>query len=368
MVTSYFDITLDINSSQSQFSLTLKQGDNARGVCISLVDGGKPYIIEEKCFSFVNGENTEGKEVSFSGLVQNNKIYVDLCINSSGIYECEATLFDARKNIITSPRFTIYVDNTVADSKSYETSNEYLSLKDYLIEVKANEEARQEAEENRKEEFETNEANRQNTFEANEEARQELVSEVADARILSYNESFENLGDAMRHSYQSNKKLIADISGFTVPCYEEVSEGKRIGVVVDDANVPVAEFKEHSSFNVYYFDVKELTGLTIDCLTNIHGGIANQISVGYVLFDTENNFIYGENAKESMIISSNRGFTIDIPENASQLYVSCSNTGSEAPKIRPSTTVKDLIQGMDNLRTELQGELDEISALVGGAE
>lgn len=144
---SYYNITLDIKSIQSQITLPVKQGDTSRGVKISLVDGGKPYTISENCFATFKGEKSDGTEVGNNCIIKNNRIVYDITeqtVTSPGIVACEVSLYDTDKGLITSPRFTLIVDSRAVGSDKYKSSSEYTSLEGYLSEVRAAEEERQE--------------------------------------------------------------------------------------------------------------------------------------------------------------------------------------------------------------------------------
>ena len=143
---SYYRISLDIKSTQSQISLPIKQGDTSRGIYISLTDGGKPYVITDKCFAVFECTKSDGTEVGNNCYIENNRIVCPIgrqAVAVPGIVECEVSLYNSKGGIITTPRFTLIVDARVIGSDSYQSSNEYKSLEAYLAEVRSAEEARQ---------------------------------------------------------------------------------------------------------------------------------------------------------------------------------------------------------------------------------
>lgn len=165
---SFYRITLDIKSIQAQISLPIKQGDTSRGIYISLTDGGKPYIIADKCFAVFKGNKSDGTEVGNNCYIENNRIVYPITeqtVTSPGIVECEVSLYNSAGGLITSPRFTLIVDSRAVGSDKYKSSYEYMVLEEYLSSISAAEETRQET-------FEENEANRASVFEDNEAERQ----------------------------------------------------------------------------------------------------------------------------------------------------------------------------------------------------
>ena len=144
---SFYRITLDIKSIQSQISLPIKQGDTSRGIYISLTDGGKPYTIAHGCFPVFKGEKSDGTEVGNNCYIENNRIVYPITeqtVASPGIVECEVSLYNSTGGLITSPRFTLIVDSRAVGSDKYKSSSEYRTLENYLSEVRAAEEDRQE--------------------------------------------------------------------------------------------------------------------------------------------------------------------------------------------------------------------------------
>lgn len=143
---SYYRITLDIKSIQSQISLPIKQGDTSRGIYISLTDGGKPYTIARGCYAIIKGEKSDGTEIGNNCYIENNRIVYPITqhtVSAPGIVECEVSLYNAEGGIITSPRFTLIVDAKAVGSDKYTSSSEYKALEKYLSEVRAAEEERQ---------------------------------------------------------------------------------------------------------------------------------------------------------------------------------------------------------------------------------
>lgn len=135
---SFYRITLDIKSIQSQISLPIKQGDTSRGIYISLTDGGKPYVIAEKCFAIFKGNKSDGTEVGNNCYIENNRIVYPITketVTSPGIVECEVSLYNSEGGLITTPRFTLVVDSRAVGGEQYTSKSEYTSLESFLSRV-----------------------------------------------------------------------------------------------------------------------------------------------------------------------------------------------------------------------------------------
>lgn len=148
MMESYYRITLDIKTIQSQISLPIKQHDTSRGVYISLTDGGRPYTIGNDCFAVFNGKKPDGTEVRNNCYIENNRIVYPITgqtVAAPGIVECDVCLYNANGGLITTPRFTLVVDPRAVDGFDVLSSNEYWVLEKYLSDIQADEASRQEA-------------------------------------------------------------------------------------------------------------------------------------------------------------------------------------------------------------------------------
>jgi hypothetical protein len=180
---SYYSITLDVKAIQSQVTLPVKQGDTTRGVYISFVDGGEAYIIEGDCFAVFKGEKSDGSELGNYCTIEDNKIiypFTPETVSSPGVIACEVSLYNTKEELITSARFSIFVDSRLVGSENYKSSSEYTILEEYLAEVKRNEEARQNALATVIDENSTHEqyASAQATYEYGQKVKNELIESV----------------------------------------------------------------------------------------------------------------------------------------------------------------------------------------------
>lgn len=118
MRNSMYRITLDMHDVASQVQITAKQHDTARKLHITLSENGSPYTIEEGCRAVLS-INRPGSTVIIDDCeIKLNGSVIMYDFNSQttevlGINECEVKLYDPDGDIITSPRFTLLVDENV---------------------------------------------------------------------------------------------------------------------------------------------------------------------------------------------------------------------------------------------------------------
>lgn len=110
-------LALDVRAFETQLTFSVKQGDTARRLEISLVDHAKPYDISEGCYATFTARRSDDEFASDSCVVADNKITYDLSPRftaAAGIVQCEITLFNADGERLTSPHFSMAVYSSVA--------------------------------------------------------------------------------------------------------------------------------------------------------------------------------------------------------------------------------------------------------------
>ena len=123
--------TLDVNTNTSQVVVLAKVGDTNRDMRISFTEGGVPYKISGKTatlgfvppggnFSSVSSER-EGEEIIWH--------FTKALTAVTGRVSCEVQIYSGA-NLLTSPRFTIIVDDTLYEkgSKEIKASAEYTAF------------------------------------------------------------------------------------------------------------------------------------------------------------------------------------------------------------------------------------------------
>ena len=144
---SIYRISLDIHDTSSQTSLSVKRGDTARSIYITLTDNSKPYKIAEGCTAvFRMKKPTDGngaRAIVYNDCtIEGNTICYSLTSSNSevvGMADCEVTLYGADGGVLTSPHFTIIIDSTVNTDGEVETvgTNELTALVSATAEAKA---------------------------------------------------------------------------------------------------------------------------------------------------------------------------------------------------------------------------------------
>lgn len=126
-----YNISLDLHAVGSQLTLTAKAYDTARTIRCTLTENGKPYTISEGCYAAFTAKKPDGN-VLFNATTIDDAINYEFTVNTvnaPGEVECEIRLYDGNGKLITSPRFSILVDDTVYhDGDVIESASEYTAL------------------------------------------------------------------------------------------------------------------------------------------------------------------------------------------------------------------------------------------------
>ena len=119
-------ITLDVHSSAVQGNLRWKMGDTARCIMASFTDNGKPWEISPEYQASVYFKKPDGKVVWGACYNAGTSVYgYDILGDEtavSGKLECEFRVYNGDK-LLTSPRFSIIVDETVYDENAIYSEN-----------------------------------------------------------------------------------------------------------------------------------------------------------------------------------------------------------------------------------------------------
>ena len=129
-------IVLDMHSTISQASLSVKLGDTNWKICAILTENGKTYNIPEGSTAIFTGKKADNTDLFNDCTIEGNTIIYDFTkqtCSSVGRVDCEIRLTDAEGKIITSPAFTIVVENTVVDENHIIESNDEVQVLTNLI-------------------------------------------------------------------------------------------------------------------------------------------------------------------------------------------------------------------------------------------
>lgn len=116
MISSIFKISLDVRTTASQATVTVKQGDTARRISVTLSERGKPYLISDECTAVFTAKKPDGNIIFNHCTIEDNVIHYDMTPQTSavaGLVECEIRLYGGDGALLTGPKFTIVVGQTI---------------------------------------------------------------------------------------------------------------------------------------------------------------------------------------------------------------------------------------------------------------
>lgn len=129
---STYRILLDIHNDSSQVSLSAKKGDTIRAIYATLTERGNPYNIGLDCTAVFTAKKPDGNILYNNCVIEGNVIKYDVSPQTTsaiGKVECEFRLYGVDNELITSPRFSIIVSNTVySDEDVIESTSEASAL------------------------------------------------------------------------------------------------------------------------------------------------------------------------------------------------------------------------------------------------
>ena len=134
-VTNY-RFTLDVNDAASQAMLSMRKGDSARRLLVTLSEGGKPYSIAEGCYAVFNAVRSDGAVYFGDCIVSDNVIACELdkaIATAEGRIDCDIALYGADGESLTSPRFALIVYAGVTTGDELEGTDEYHTLGELVL-------------------------------------------------------------------------------------------------------------------------------------------------------------------------------------------------------------------------------------------
>lgn len=130
-------ISLDIHEPHSCVCLYVKREDqNSRIIYISLTEGGFPYHISDECYAVFAATKPDGNIIYNECTIDDDRIIYELTPQTTamaGDVECEIKLYGTDDALITSPGFTIVVDDTIYDTETeIESKDEFNALTELI--------------------------------------------------------------------------------------------------------------------------------------------------------------------------------------------------------------------------------------------
>ena len=135
-----YRISLDIRETTSQAFINVKKNDTARKFIFTLTDNGRAYQITEGCTAVFRAKKPDGTILYNNCPIVGNAMEYYLTsqtVAAVGIVECEITLYGSNSKQITSPRFSLAVDDVLYSDSEVESKDEFTALTGAIEEVRA---------------------------------------------------------------------------------------------------------------------------------------------------------------------------------------------------------------------------------------
>lgn len=130
---SIYRMTLDMHDIASQVQIAVKQYDTARSLYITLMENGKPFTISDGCRAVLSISRPGSSVLLDDCIIKLNDSVIIYEFNSQtaqvlGINECELKIYGLDGDLLTSPRFTMLVnDNIFNDGDKHGIDYNYAS-------------------------------------------------------------------------------------------------------------------------------------------------------------------------------------------------------------------------------------------------
>lgn len=123
MVDSVYKFTLDIHETRVQQMVKVMRGDTKRVFEVLFSEKGDPYYIDHDCYAVFSAEKADGHKIYNDCYIEDGTIFYHLTpqtTTTAGLLKCEIKLYGGDGGLITSPRFTIFVDATINEEDEIE--------------------------------------------------------------------------------------------------------------------------------------------------------------------------------------------------------------------------------------------------------
>lgn len=140
MVGSEYRITLDVKDMGSPVNLNVTQGDAGRLIYITLTNDGFPVKIEKDQYAVFAGKKPDGTVLWNSAKIEDNTIIYEITGQTTaviGVVACQIRLYSAGNKLLSSPDFTLLVDEAVVSNSEAVSSDEITALTELVSEATA---------------------------------------------------------------------------------------------------------------------------------------------------------------------------------------------------------------------------------------
>lgn len=132
MKRSEYHITLDIHSVRSQVSVPVPQNDTARSICVHLSDGGNLFLIPDGCRAVFAATKADGKRIFNDCIIERNTLirydFTAQTTNAVGKADAQIILYGDDGGVITSPKLSVVVYESVLPDDELDSSDEMRAL------------------------------------------------------------------------------------------------------------------------------------------------------------------------------------------------------------------------------------------------
>lgn len=126
-------ITLDVHKAASSTSVSLKRGDTAHRLLITLSEGGYPYHIGEDCTAVFSAVKPDGKTIFNDCTIEGDVVIYDLTEQTTAAFGevyCEIQIYGADGALLTSASFLLLVEEGAGNRGAVVSSDEFGQLRD----------------------------------------------------------------------------------------------------------------------------------------------------------------------------------------------------------------------------------------------
>lgn len=139
MEITYAKITIDVTENNLPPVVYAKQGDSARGVAVTLTDGGAPYTLPANSTFMVNIRKSDGTVSVLSATKLDDytmtAIFTPQTVAVVGRAIGEAAIYDENGTLLTSFLFFLRVIESAVPSDKITSSSEYAALAELLVKL-----------------------------------------------------------------------------------------------------------------------------------------------------------------------------------------------------------------------------------------
>ena len=133
-------LTLDVHKTVSSTSVSLKRGDTAHRLLITLSEGGYPYHIGEDCTAVFSAVKPDGTTIWNDCTISGDVVIYDMTEQTTaalGVTNCEIQIYDPHGALLTSASFLLLVEEGASNRSAVVSSDEFSMLSTMVANTKA---------------------------------------------------------------------------------------------------------------------------------------------------------------------------------------------------------------------------------------